>query len=76
MRFPLHLIVIDGIGALFAALGLWGALAGGGTVLPVLANARVAWSLIAIGVLMMVYAAVELVRAELQRRRRKGPGEQ
>jgi hypothetical protein len=76
MKIPLHLIVMDAIGALAAGLGLWGALAGGGTTLPILARPRVAWSLVAIGVLLMIYAGVELVRIELHRRRRRAPGEQ
>ena len=76
MKIPLHLIVMDAIGALAAGLGLWGALAGGGTTLPILASPRVAWSLVAIGVLLMIYAGVALVRIELHRRRRRAPGEQ
>ena len=75
MKIPARLIVMDAIGALAAGLGLWGALAGGGATLPILASPRVAWSLVVIGVLLMSYAAVELVRAELYRRRRKAPGE-
>jgi len=76
MKIPLHVIVMDAIGALAAGLGLWGALAGGGATLPILASSRVAWSLVAIGLLLMTYAGVELVRIELHRRRRRGPGEQ
>ena len=76
MKIPLHVIVMDAIGALAAGLGLWGALAGGGTSLPVLASPRVAWSLVAIGVLLMVYAGVELVRIALRGRRPRAPGEQ
>ena len=76
MKIPLHLLVLDAVGALAAGLGLWGALAGGGAVLPVLANPRVAWSTVAIGVLLMVYAGVELVRVALRRRGPKAPGEQ
>jgi hypothetical protein len=76
MKIPLHVIVVDAIGAIATALGLWAALGGGGAALPVLANPRVAWSLVAIGVLMMVYAGVEIVRIALDRQRRKGPGEQ
>jgi hypothetical protein len=34
-----------------------------------------AWSLVAIGVLTMVYAGVEIVRIALDQRRRKAPGE-
>ena len=76
MKIPLHLIVMDAIGALAAGLGLWGALAGGGTTLPILASPRVAWSLVAIGGLLMIYAGVALVRIALYRRRRRAPGEQ
>jgi len=76
MKIPLHVIVMDAIGALAAGLGLWGALAGGGATLPILASSRVAWSLVAIGLLLMGYAGVALVRAELGRRRRKAPGEE
>jgi len=76
MKIPLHVIVLDALGALVAGLGLWGALAGGGATLPVLASARVAWSLVVIGVLLMTYAGVELVRFALHRRRRRAPGEE
>lgn len=76
MKIPLHLLALDAIGALAAGLGLWGALAGGGAVLPVLADPRVAWSIVAIGVLLMVYAGVELVRVALNRRRHRAPGEE
>jgi hypothetical protein len=76
MRIPPHVIVMDAIGALATGLGVWGALGGGGTTLPVLASPRVAWSLVAIGVLMMLYAGVEIVRIALDQRRRKAPGEQ
>ena len=76
MRIPLHLLVLDAIGALTTGVGLWGALAGGGATLPILANPRVAWSIAAIGVLLMVYAGVELVRIALRRRGSKAPGEE
>ena len=76
MRIPLHLLVLDAIGALTTGVGLWGALAGGGATLPILANPRVAWSIAAIGVLLMVYAGVELVRIALRRRGPKAPGEE
>lgn len=75
MKIPLHLLLLDAIGALAAGLGLWGALAGGGATVPILADARVAWSIVAVGLLLMIYAGVEIVRLELDRRRRKGPGE-
>jgi len=70
-----HLLVLDAVGALAAGLGLWGALAGGGAVLPWLARPRVAWSVAAIGVLLVLYAGVEIVRGELARRRREGAGD-
>ncbi|MGE5791499.1 MAG: hypothetical protein ACM36B_02325 [Bacteroidota bacterium] len=76
MKIPLHVIVVDASGAIATALGLWAALGDGGAALPVLANPRVAWSLVAIGVLMMVYAGVAIVRIALDRQRRRGPGEQ
>jgi hypothetical protein len=76
MKIPLHLLVLDAIGALAAGVGLWGALAGGGATLPLLANPRVAWSIVAIGVLLMAYAGVELVRIALHRRSPKAPGEE
>lgn len=76
LRVPTHLLVIDAIGTLLLALGVWGALGGGGSVLPFLAAPRVAWSLVAIGAVLVVYFAVELVRITLHARTRKGPGEQ
>jgi hypothetical protein len=76
MKIPPHVIVMDAIGALATALGLWGALAGGGATLPFLATPRVAWSLVAIGVVLMVYSGVTLVRIVRERSRERGPGEQ
>ena len=76
MKTPLHVILMDAIGGLAAGLGLWGALAGGGATLPILARPRVAWSLVAIGVVLMVHRSVTLVRIPLDQQRRKEPGEQ
>ena len=74
LKIPTHLLVIDAIGTLLLALGIWGALAGGGNVLPVLAAPRVSWSLVAIGAVLVLYFVVELIRITLHARRRKGPG--
>jgi hypothetical protein len=76
MKIPAHVVVMDAIGALAAALGLWGALGGGGATLPFLATPRVAWSLVAIGAVLMVYSSVTLVRLVRDRTRQRGPGEQ
>jgi hypothetical protein len=75
LKIPPHIIVIDAVGAIAAALGLWGALAGGGATLPFLATPRIAWSLVAIGVVLMVYSGVTLVRIARERAQR-GPSEQ
>jgi hypothetical protein len=73
VRLP-QLIAIDALGAAVSALGLWGAVGGGGEVLPLLAQPRVAWSLVAIGTVLMIAVGITIVRAVLARTP-PGPGE-
>ena len=56
--------------------GGWGALAGGGEILPLLAPPRVAWSLAAIGLVRVLAVSTAIVRLTLDARGKKAPGEQ
>jgi hypothetical protein len=60
-----QLIAIDAIGAALCALGMWGVAGGGGEVLPFLNAPRVAWSLVAIGAVLMIAVGIAIVRAVL-----------
>jgi len=74
MRIPAHLLVIDAVGTLLLVLGIWGALAGGGEILPFLSTPRVAWSLAAIGLVLVLAVSTAIVRLTLDARRKKAPG--
>ncbi len=73
---PPHLIAIDAIGAAIALLGLWGVFAGGGDVLPFLDAPRVAWSLVAIGGVLIAAVGISIVRVVRARARPRSPGEE
>lgn len=58
---PIGLLVLDAVGGVALALGAVG-LVTGGSVLPFLAEPRVAWSLVAIGSALTLYAGLEIAK--------------
>lgn len=59
--FLLGLLVLDAVGGVALALGAVG-LVSGGSVLPFLAERRVAWTLVAVGVALTLYAGFEIAK--------------
>ncbi|MCX7891060.1 MAG: hypothetical protein N2544_01665 [Burkholderiales bacterium] len=69
LPFPMGILVLDAIGGVAIALGVLG-LMSGGSILPFLEEARVAWSLIAIGAALTLYAGLEITKRARERRAR------
>ncbi|MCU0804922.1 MAG: hypothetical protein MUF79_07525 [Burkholderiales bacterium] len=59
--FPIGLLVLDAVGGVALALGAVG-LVSGGSVLPFLAEQRVAWALVASGAALTLYAGLEIAK--------------
>lgn len=69
---PTRLIVLDVIGALLTGLGLAGALSDAlDALIPPFADKTNAWICAAFGALMMIYAAVQIVRWAIVSARRR-----
>jgi len=72
---PLDWVVVDAVGALLAAAGVYGLLTGPEAALPELGTPGVAWLCLIAGVALMALALVKIVgrlaqqRAEAARRR-------
>jgi hypothetical protein len=63
LRIPLQLIVLDGVGAATAGLGIYGLAAETPPAFaPALGEPANAWLLVAIGAALMGYAVFEIVR--------------
>ncbi|MCL4801365.1 MAG: hypothetical protein KJ025_17360 [Burkholderiales bacterium] len=75
IRVPLDWVVVDAVGALLAAAGVYGLLTGPEAALPELSTPGVAWLCLIAGVALMALALVKIVgrlaqqRAEAARRR-------
>jgi uncharacterized membrane protein YidH (DUF202 family) len=62
-RIPLIVIFVDLVGALIAAFGMWGLIdPQAAERVPAFTEPLVAWLMLAIGVIMMIYAIVDLAR--------------
>jgi len=70
LRIPLDWVIVDALGAILAAAGVYGLAAGRQAALPLLADPGVAWLCILAGGAMMALAVAQIVRRILQQRGR------
>ena len=68
-RIPFTLILVDLVGALITGFGVWGLIDSQAPErVPAFTAPVVAWLMLAIGVVMMIYAVFDLVRLARARR--------
>ena len=75
LSIPLDWVIVDAIGALLTAAGVYGLLAGPGAAIPVLGDPGVAWLCILVGVALMGLAVVRIfarIKAQLDAMTRRG----
>lgn len=73
IRIPLDWVIVDALGALLAGAGAYGLLTGSGSALPILAEPRVAWLLIVVGIGLMALALTQILK-RIMRQRAQRPG--
>lgn len=61
IRIPLDWVIVDAIGALLAAAGVYGLLTGSSAAFPALGNPGIAWLCLAAGVVLMGLALAKIV---------------
>ncbi len=68
LRIPIAWVIVDALGALLTAAGVYGLLAGRDAALPILAQTGVAWLCIIAGVGLMALALAQIVQRILRQR--------
>jgi hypothetical protein len=61
IRIPLDWVIVDAIGALLAAAGVYGLIAGSNAAVPELGSAAVAWMCLVSGIALMVLALAKII---------------
>lgn len=74
LRVPLDWVIVDTLGAILAGAGAYGLLTGGDSALPVLADSRVAWLCIVMGLGLMALALTQILKRIMRQRGGRAPG--
>jgi len=68
IRIPLDWVIVDMLGAILAGAGAYGLLTGRSSALPIMADPRVAWLCIVVGVVLMALALTQILRRIMRQR--------